>query len=47
MRRRASVIVLGDRLALRRIVANIVDNAIKYGRVARLRLQLENPLPSS
>ena len=37
------VIVLGDRLALRRIVANIVDNAIKYGRVARLRLQLENP----
>ena len=37
------VIVLGDRLALRRIVANIIDNAIKYGRVARLRLQLENP----
>jgi signal transduction histidine kinase len=37
------VIVLGDRLALRRIVANIVDNAIKYGRVARLRLQLEHP----
>jgi signal transduction histidine kinase len=37
------VIVLGDRLALRRIVANVVDNAIKYGRVARLRLQLENP----
>jgi signal transduction histidine kinase len=36
------IIVLGDRLALRRIVANIVDNAIKYGRVARLRLQLEN-----
>ena len=37
------VIVLGDRLALRRIVANIIDNAVKYGRVARLRLQLENP----
>jgi signal transduction histidine kinase len=36
------VIVLGDRLALRRIVANIIDNAIKYGRVARLRLQLED-----
>ena len=36
------VIVLGDRLALRRIVANIVDNAIKYGRVARLQLQLED-----
>ena len=37
------VIVLGDRLALRRIVANIIDNAIKYGQVARLRLRLENP----
>jgi signal transduction histidine kinase len=37
------VIVLGDRLALRRIIANIIDNAIKYGRVARLRLQLEDP----
>jgi signal transduction histidine kinase len=37
------VIVLGDRLALRRIVANIIDNAIKYGRVARLRLQMEDP----
>jgi signal transduction histidine kinase len=38
------VIVLGDRLALRRIVANIIDNAIKYGHVARLRLQLKNPV---
>ena len=37
------VIVLGDRLALRRIVANIIDNAVKYGHVARLRLQLKNP----
>jgi signal transduction histidine kinase len=37
------VIVLGDRLALRRVIANILDNAVKYGRVARLRLQLENP----
>ena len=37
------VIVLGDRLALRRVIANIIDNAVKYGRVARLRLQLENP----
>jgi signal transduction histidine kinase len=33
-------IVLGDRLALRRVVANIVDNAIKYGRVAHVRLGL-------
>jgi signal transduction histidine kinase len=37
------VIVLGDRLALRRIVANLIDNAVKYGREARLRLQLEYP----
>jgi signal transduction histidine kinase len=37
------VIVLGDRLALRRIVANIIDNAVKYGHVARLRLQVKNP----
>jgi len=36
------VIVLGDRLALRRIIANIIDNAVKYGRVANLRLQREN-----
>jgi signal transduction histidine kinase len=35
------VIVLGDRLALRRIVANIVDNATKYGRAAHLWLRLE------
>jgi signal transduction histidine kinase len=37
------VIVLGDRLALRRTIANIIDNAIKYGRVARLKLQVEGP----
>jgi signal transduction histidine kinase len=30
-------IVLGDRLALRRVVANLVDNAIKYGGSAHLR----------
>ncbi|MEO1469918.1 MAG: ATP-binding protein [Pseudomonadota bacterium] len=30
--------VLGDRLALRRIVANLVDNAIRYGHRARLDL---------
>jgi signal transduction histidine kinase len=28
--------VLGDRLALRRIVANIIDNAVIYGKVAHL-----------
>jgi signal transduction histidine kinase len=30
-------IVLGDRLALRRVVANLADNAIKYGGCAHLR----------
>ncbi|MCA1452904.1 HAMP domain-containing protein [Bradyrhizobium sp. BRP22] len=34
-------IVLGDRLALRRIVANIVDNAVKYGHAAHVRMKLE------
>ncbi len=31
-------VVLGDRLALRRVVANLCDNAIKYGRAAHLSL---------
>lgn len=30
-------IVLGDRLALRRVIGNIADNAIKYGHAAHLR----------
>jgi len=34
------VVVLGDRLALRRVIANLLDNAIKYGRVAHVRLSL-------
>ena len=34
------VVVLGDRLALRRVIANLLDNAIKYGRVAHVRLGL-------
>jgi signal transduction histidine kinase len=33
-------IVLGDRLALRRVIANILDNAIKYGRIAQVRMSL-------
>ena len=33
-------IVLGDRLALRRVLANIIDNAIKYGGVAHVRMGL-------
>ena len=32
------VTVLGDRLALRRIVENLVDNALKYGQSAKLTL---------
>ncbi len=33
--------ILGDRVALRRIVSNLADNAIKYGGVAHLALDLE------
>ena len=33
-------IVLGDRLALRRIIANVIDNAIKYGHAAHVRMGL-------
>ena len=36
----SGAIVLGDRLALRRVVANIVDNAVKYGRVAHVQTRL-------
>jgi two-component system OmpR family sensor kinase len=35
-----SIIILGDPLSLRRLVVNLVDNALKYGERARLRLQL-------
>jgi signal transduction histidine kinase len=31
-----TAVVLGDRLALRRIVANIIDNAVIYGKAAHL-----------
>jgi signal transduction histidine kinase len=33
-------VVLGDRLALRRIVANLVDNALKYGHAAHVSLAM-------
>jgi len=39
-------LVLGDRLALRRVVANLIDNALKYGGVARLRVETQGPLVS-
>lgn len=32
--------VLGDRLALRRVMANLIDNALKYGSSARLQLAI-------
>lgn len=34
--------ILGDRLALRRIVSNLVENAIRYGHAAHLRLETQN-----
>jgi signal transduction histidine kinase len=34
------VLVLGDRLALRRILSNLIDNAIKYGGVAHVGLEV-------
>lgn len=34
-------IVLGDRLALRRIIANVIDNAIKYGGAAHVHVKLQ------
>ena len=35
------LLLLGDRLALRRIIANLIDNALKYGRVADVVLRTE------
>ncbi|WP_246659675.1 MULTISPECIES: sensor histidine kinase [Methylosinus] len=34
----ADAIVLGDRLALRRVFANLIDNALKYGHAAHVSL---------
>ncbi|WP_051955786.1 sensor histidine kinase [Beijerinckia mobilis] len=41
---RESAPILGDSLALRRIVANLVDNALKYGACADLSLKAYNGL---
>ena len=38
----AGLHVLGDRLALRRVVANLVENALKYGGAAHLGLATRN-----
>ncbi len=34
--------LLGDRLALRRITANLIDNALKYGQAAHVRLEADS-----
>jgi signal transduction histidine kinase len=36
-----TALVIGDRLALRRIFANLIDNAVKYGGGAHLVLTVE------
>jgi len=36
------LLLLGDRVALRRVIANLVDNALKYGRAAQLSLHRES-----
>lgn len=35
-------VVLGDRLALRRVVANLLDNALHYGGAARIALESDD-----
>jgi signal transduction histidine kinase len=40
----ASATVLGDRLALRRVVANLIDNALQYGRVAHVCLAADGTI---
>jgi two-component system, OmpR family, sensor kinase len=39
-----SILIEGDPLSLRRMVVNLVDNAIKYGARARLRLKVAGAL---
>jgi signal transduction histidine kinase len=40
--RARNAVVLGDRLALRRIFANIIDNALAYGHAAHVRATLKD-----
>src|SRR5262249_50096351 len=35
-------VVLGDRLAIRRVIANLVDNALKYGKAAHVCLRAQD-----
>ena len=35
-------IIIGDRVALRRILGNLIDNAVKYGRAAHVRTTLDH-----
>jgi signal transduction histidine kinase len=37
-----AVVIEGDTVALKRLVANLVDNAIKFGGLARVSLQIED-----
>ncbi len=37
----APIVVLGDALGLKRLVANLIDNAVKFGAEARLSLARE------
>ncbi|CDZ28615.1 HAMP domain-containing histidine kinase [Neorhizobium galegae] len=36
-----TALVIGDRLALRRVFANLIDNALKYGDAAHLKLAID------
>lgn len=36
--------ILGDRVALRRIISNLLDNAVKYGDAAHVAVRREGPL---
>lgn len=40
--RARNVVVLGDRLALRRVFANIIDNALAYGHAAHVRTAVKD-----
>ncbi len=39
------VIIEGDPIALRRLVANLLDNAVKFGERARARVYARTPPP--